>query len=276
MLNVSPKEQQADAHLLRFPSGRWALIDIADAADAPGHVMRLLQRRRVQELELVVISHFHVDHYGRLVDLLEAGARVKRVALNVPARTAADREKPWGCDWDDVQRVLGLLRERGVPYFTPKAGDVIFSEPLPDGGEVKLEVLCAYDGENTPVGRTDVNDTSIIVRLQHGNVRALFSGDLNFPLGKYLVESGGDLRADVLKAPHHGTESTAPDEFFAAVQAKAVLVPSPRALWFSPRSKRVREFYKERGVPTYVSGIHGHVTVEFERDSFRVTPQHRR
>ena len=195
------------------------------------------------------------------------------MALNVPAKAAAERERPWGCDWDDVQRVLAKLRKHGVPYFTPKAGEVIYSEPLSDGGEAKLEVICAYDGENTPIGPTDVNDTSIVVRLQHGNTRVLFTGDLNFAMGQHLVASGADLRADVLKAPHHGTESTVPDEFFEAVGAKAVLVSSPKNLWLSPRSKRVREFFKDRGVPAYVNGIHGHVTVELEKDSFRVIPQ---
>lgn len=273
MLNVNPRDHQADAHLLQLPSGRTILIDVADAGDAPGVLLRELSRRQVRRVDLIVISHFHTDHYGRLVDLLDSGVRVKRVALNVPARSAADSERPWGCDWEDVQRVLGILRERGVPYFTPAAGETIYVEPLAGGGEVALEVLCAYDGENTPIGRTDVNDTSIVVRLQHGNTRALFTGDLNFALGRHLVASGADLRADVLKAPHHGTESTVPDEFFEAVGAKAVLVPSPKNLWLSPRSKRVREFYRERGVPAYVNGIHGHVTVELKSDSFRVIPQ---
>lgn len=273
MLHVNPRDHQADTHLLEFPSGRFVLIDVADPGDQTGIVVPELKRRGVREVALIVISHFHTDHYGRLVELIESGVRVERVALNVPAKAAADRERPWGCDWDDVQRVLAVLRERNVPYFTPQAGEVIFSETLPGGGEVKLEVLCAYDGENTPIGPTDVNDTSIVVRLQHGNTRALFTGDLNFALGRHLVASGADLRADVLKAPHHGTESTVPDEFFEAVGAKAVLVPSPKNLWLSPRSKRVREFYRERGVPAYVNGIHGHVTVELKSDSFRVIPQ---
>lgn len=275
MLDVSPAQYQADCHLLRMPDGTNILIDIADAADAPNVAVPTLQRLGVRHVGLVVISHFHKDHYNRLLDLIKSGVVVDRVAVNVPDKRAAALESPsWGCDLDDVQRVLAELRAHKVPYFTPKAGDRLFECKASDGALVSLDVLCAYDGFNTPVGVTDVNDTSIVLRLSHGPTRALFTGDLNSKLGNYLVQSGMDLRADILKAPHHGGEGTVPNSFYEAVHAKALLVPTSKALWLSPRCMRTRNFFFDTKCPVYVAGIRGSVTVAMNSAGYRIILEH--
>jgi len=272
MVNVSPGNEQADCHLIEFPDGRRVIIDIADAGDAPGTALAYLKAHGITAVDLIIISHFHRDHYGRLIDLVGAGVRIGRVAVNVPSKAddAAEREKPWGFDRQDVEGVLRLLRDRGIPYFTPKAGDRLLSVPLADGGVATLDVVCLFDGFVSPVGKTDVNDTSIIVRLSHGKTRALFTGDLNAALGGFLAGSDFDLKADILKVPHHGTEGCAPNEFFARVNPKAALVPSPKGLWFSPRSQRIRDYFASHHIPTYVSGINGHVTVILTAGGFRI------
>jgi competence protein ComEC len=276
MVNVSPRMGQADCHLIEFPDGRKALIDIADAADAPGYALAYLQAHKITKIDLVVLTHFHKDHYGRLRDLITAGIKVGRVACNMPApdATGCDSEMPWGFDRKDAESVLQFLRAKNVPYFTPKAGERLIEDRLPDGKLVTLDVVCLYDGVHTPVGKTDTNDTSIIVRLSDGPTRALFTGDLNSKLGAWLAKSSFDLRADLLKAPHHGTEGCAPNEFFARVNPKAVLVPSPKTLWLSPRSKRIRDYFAAHKIPTYVSGINGNVTVTMTESGFTIHPEH--
>lgn len=270
MINVCSDGHQADSHLLSFADGTHAMIDVADGLYAEGRTLDYLQKHRVKKLRLVVISHFHADHYGSLRSLIAAGIQIERVAINLPGdRRLADREQPWGCNWEDVQSLLALLRDKQIPYFTPKAGERLLE--VKDGETLTtLDVVCLYDGINTPVGETDINDTSIIVRFTHGDTRVLFAGDLNLPLGTYLATSDFDLKADILKVPHHGTEGVAPNELFQRVSARAALVTSPRDLWYSLRSKRVRDFFHEAGVPTYVSGVHGHVVVRFSEDGFRI------
>ncbi len=270
MVNVSPNREQADCHLLEFPDGTRVLIDIADAADAPGAALEYLAARKIDRIDLIVITHFHQDHYGRLRDLLRAGVKVGRVAVNPPAsREIGDREKPWGLDWDDMQSVLELLRTNRIPYFTPKAGERLVD--LTSGGvSIHLDTICAYDGVHTPVGITDVNDTSIVLRLTHGHTRALFTGDLNGKLGQWLAANCRDLSADLLKMPHHGTEGCAPDTFYGRVQPKAALVPAPRELWLSKRSERTRTYLAQRGIPAFISGIHGNVIVSLTENTFTI------
>jgi competence protein ComEC len=274
MFNVVGKIGQADCHLLQFPDGSNILIDVADGVDVPGAALAHLNKLHIHRLALVVISHFHKDHYGRLIDVLNAGIRVDRVVLNVPNKKSADREIPWGCDWKDVQETLNELRHRGIPFATPKAGDRIFETKSKDGVVAGMDVICCFDGLNTPVGPTDVNDTSIVVRLSYGKERVLFTGDLNSAIGSYLAKSATDLAADLLKAPHHGTDATVPNAFYDRVGATAALVPSPKVFWESARSMRTRDYFIERHIPIYVSGINGDVTVTITKDSYTIHAEH--
>lgn len=274
MLMVSPRGDVADCHLLRLPGGVNVLIDAGQLGDSPGAVLGKLRAQNVTSLDLIIISHFHIDHYGALTELVDAGMTIKRVAVNVPHPAAADPELPWGCNLDHVRSVLRKLRAHRIPYFTPKIGERILETKTPAGTVVALDVVCLYDGLHTPIGRTDVNDTSIIVRLSHGPTRALFTGDLNYSLGAWLATSDFDLKADLLKAPHHGTDGAAPNEFFDRVGAKAVLVPSPKALWGSPRSMRIRNYFIDHGVPVYVSALRGDVTATLTAQGFTIATDH--
>ena len=270
MVNVTPGEGPADCHLVEMPDGGKVLIDAGDAWDSLGLCVGRLRRLGVHHLDLVVLTHFHYDHYRALRDILQAGIIVDRVALNVPNTASAKLEIPWGCNLADVAALLDELRSRHIPYFTPKAGDSLYATATSDGTIAGIDVIAAFDGLHSPLGLTDVNDTSIILRLYHGNTRALFAGDMNQALGTYLAHSDLDLRADLLKAPHHGTDGVAPNAFYDKVHSGAMLVPSPTKLWRSPRSKRTRNYCIEHKIPFYVSGPRGQVTATMTAQGYSV------
>lgn len=267
---VTPRNDVADCHLIEMPYGIKVLIDAGKLGDSPGAVVAQLKAKNIRSLDLLIISHFHIDHYGALPELLESGIAIKRVALVVPDQASADLEKPWGCNLDHVRGMLALLAANNIPYFTPMIGECLVATNTTDGTRVSLDVLGVYDGLHTPIGLTDVNGACILVRLTHGQTRALFAGDLNHAMGAYLASSPADLQADILKAPHHGTDGTVPNEFYDRVGARAVLVPSPRNLWHSARSRRTRNYYIEHHVPVYVSGLRGNVTVTLTDHGYQV------
>lgn len=270
MLNVMGRHDVADCHILNLPGGATILIDAGLLGDSPGAVVRKLQEAQVKSIDLAIISHFHIDHYGALLDVFDAGIPIRKVVVNVPDKAAADPEMPWGCNLAHVQYVLDGLDTRQIPYFTPAIGERLWEERTAAGALVTLDVVCLYDGLNTPIGRTDVNDTSILLRLSVGPTRALFTGDLNHALGAHLAQSDFDLKADVLKVPHHGVEGAAPNSFFDRVGASAALVPGPRKLWESERADRIRGYFDGKKIPTYVSGLHGDVIVTLTEKGYEI------
>jgi competence protein ComEC len=121
--------------------------------------------------------------------------------------------------------------------------------------------LYAFDADNTPAGETDINDMSAVMMLACGKTKVLFAGDLNAPIGRYIVKNKDtiSIRADILKAPHHGAEGTAANDFFQAVNPAVIVVPAPAGLWKSDRSKRIRELMRDKRC--LVNGIDGDITV---------------
>ena len=77
-----------------------------------------------------------------------------------------------------------------------------------------------------PAGRTSVsasNNSSLVIRATVGGRSILLSGDAEIEAQQSLLESGVDLRADLLKVPHHGSAYSDP-AFLAAVHAQVGII----------------------------------------------------
>ena len=94
---------QSDAVLIRSPEGKAALID----AGPSGDVVRLLRGRGVDHLDLLAISHHHVDHYGRAADVIRAFPPRLFLASDIAHTTPS------------YLRLLHLVRDRGIRAISP-------------------------------------------------------------------------------------------------------------------------------------------------------------
>lgn len=70
----------------------------------------------------------------------------------------------------------------------------------------------------------NLNDQSIIVKVQYGDIRFLFMGDAEWEAEQDLIARGMDISADVLKVGHHGSPTSTSDEFIKAVQPTYAII----------------------------------------------------
>ncbi len=184
---------QADCALLEC-GGKYALIDGGNAADGDA-VVGYLKDQGVETLELVVGTHPHEDHIGGLPDVIE----------NFDVKYAWFSHYPYTNSI--VNAFLNWCAIKDVPVIEPSIGYVFTL------GDAVLNVL-------GPV-RTDyedVNDLSLIIRVDHGDRRYLFVGDQETLAENDLLDSGADVKADVLKVGHHGSYSSSGYRFLREVQ----------------------------------------------------------
>lgn len=262
-LNMNIPTVQGDAHLLSINSTDFILIDTGPR-ETTDRLINYLKNKNCCRIQAVIITHGHQDHYGGLVPLLNSGITIDRVYFNPPAHSLVTNEW-WGCSPAEITEIEAELQKKNIPLCGIAAGTEWFL-----GKDVSLRAICAFNGLDTPIGRTDINDTSAIIMLKHGKLKMLFAADLNRPLGDYLISHSSPklLRADLLKFPHHGAEAFANDSFFCAVSPRAVIITAPKELWLSPRSERARRLTK--GCQVYVNGIEGNITVVSDGNSFRI------
>ncbi|HNW35341.1 MAG TPA: MBL fold metallo-hydrolase [Candidatus Ozemobacteraceae bacterium] len=172
---------KGDAAIIRFPDGRSCLIDTG-YADTSETVIRNLKKRGLTSLDLIVITHDHKDHAG--------------------GYPAIVREFP-------TARVIQPFDSRDDSHtLRVKPGEVLIA-----GKGFALTAL----GPSRLF--TDENDSSLVLNLAFGTVSFLFAGDILAEGQADLLKRCPNLKADVLKVPHHGTfKKNSATAFFTAVK----------------------------------------------------------
>ncbi|MEO5833860.1 MAG: ComEC/Rec2 family competence protein [Nakamurella sp.] len=176
---------------------------VFDTGPEPSVMDRCLERLGIDHVPLLVLTHLHADHVDGVAGVL-GGRTVDTVAVG-PGREPA-------AAWTTV---LQQAAAAGVPVTELALGARLTV------GTLTLFVL---GPDPSRVSRfLGPNDQSLVVMIETGSVRMLFTGDIEDVGQQSLLASGADLRADVLKIPHHGSAKLRPD-FMDAVGARIVLI----------------------------------------------------
>jgi competence protein ComEC len=197
---------QGDATLVDFPTGALWLVDgggfVGSPVD-PGRAVILpeLRARRRSRIDVMVLSHPHPDHFTGLVSVVEA------VEVGEFWDTGQGLAQGAGPTY---ARLLGLLRQRGVPVRTPAE---LCGERRAFG--VLVQVLSPCPGYRGELG---ANDNSFVIRLAVGERAYLFTGDAEHEAEEALLARGAPLRADFLKVGHHGSRTSSTPAFLDAVR----------------------------------------------------------
>ena len=275
MVDVSGSQVTGDAHLLRFPDGHVLLFDTGLYRYAKRDLVPLLAEQGVSRIDTLAVSHGHDNHYGGVELVSENTSGVGRVVFNPISRKACDQESYLnGCSYVHIRETINRLKEMGITVVQVQPGDMLYQD---SGRDIRVEVLYTHDGVSEPIGRTSVNDTSLVLKLTYGSTRVLFTADLGPAGGRYLVTQAAtgavDLGADIVTAPHHGAEVAAGNDFLDRVGAGTVLVSASANSLRSDRSRRMRHYFRDNGMAVYSSGVNGHVHVELYPGRFEIRPQ---
>ena len=273
MVHVSGDRYSGDAHLLEFPDGHIVLIDTGFDKFTRRDLIPYLDEHGIDHIDQIILSHAHRNHYGGILSLIGHLARTGSVYFNIPPESPCAKE-PWngGCDYQHVLNTRQAIRDAGVPLKNIATDDVIYQDP---GRDIILEVAYVHDGVSRPIGNTDINDTSAVLRLVYGATTVLFTADLNAQVGEYLVKNDFPLKSDIMTAPHHGVEGAAGNQFLARVDPALMMVSNSSRVWLGPRGERMRQFAADHHIPVYVTGLNGNVVVSLTRAGYGIEPERR-
>jgi len=248
-IHVSGDRQSGDANLLRMPSGKTILIDTGFERYASSNLIPALEERGVSEIDALLITHAHRNHYGAIPKLLER-FKIHRVVFTEPPEIACRRER-WamGCDLQHVSETLEKLAKQ-TKIELPSSNQIVYQE-----SRISIRALVLGDELNNP----SVNDASTLFRLDYLNSSVLFTGDISEQSAEQaLLKNHVDsIQAQAMTAPHHGVSATVSDAFYEAVNPDIVVVGVSKQAWQSERGKRTREYLASKATSTYVTGIHG-------------------
>lgn len=228
---------QGDAIVLS--AGAHTAIEI-DAGPDPIAIDRCLRGLGITDVALLMFTHFHLDHVGGIDGVLQ-GRRVGAVVTG-----------PLLDPISGVRLVDDALRAHRLKRSMLPAGSVV------DVADVRLDVLgpiVAFHGT-----RSDPNNSSLVLLASEHGLRILLPGDAEVEAQRALLESGVDLRADVLKVPHHGSAYSDP-AFLAAVHARVGLISVGAHNDYGHPSPLLLTELARLGVPTRRTDRDGDVAV---------------
>lgn len=178
---------------------------VVDTGPEPVALGGCLDRLNITRVPLVVLSHLHADHIGGLQAVFD-GRAVGAVAVG-PGRVP-------GWAWRKVESETAA---QDVPLLELRVGDR-FGWP-----GLRLDVLGPRHVSSADDG-TAVNNSSVVLRATTPAGRVLLTGDIELAAQADLLASGADLRAEILKIPHHGSRFSLP--LFLATVAPRIAVVS--------------------------------------------------
>ncbi|MCM0625266.1 MBL fold metallo-hydrolase [Lysinibacillus sp. OL1_EC] len=235
---------QGDSILIESPSGKTMLID-GGVKGAGQQIVSYLKELGINKLDIVVATHPDADHIGGLIPVLD----------NMTIEQFYDSGKVHTSQ--TFEEMLTRIDEKNIPYHVPKIGDDIEFDK-----DVNVKVLNANDQA------TDNNDASIVLKMTYGNVSFLLTGDAGVALEKEMLQY--DVKATVLKAGHHGSNTSSSEEFIQAVKPKVAILSYGEDNKYGHPHAEVVDRLQAIGSKIYATADLGTITVSTDGVNYTV------
>ena len=145
---------QADCTLIEN-DGKYALIDAGNNEDGP-LLVKYFESLGIKEFECVFATHAHEDHIGGMDDIIN-NFKIKNFYMPDAITTTKTFED-----------VLTALENNKVTFKTPTTGETF---------KLQAEVPATFTVLSVNSDESNLNDTSIVLKLKYNTTTFLFMGD---------------------------------------------------------------------------------------------------
>lgn len=161
-------------------------------------------------INYVVSSHPHVDHVAGLSAVLNAA----------PVDVILTPTLEW--DSKSFRKMIEYADLSGTPVVIPEEG-----ETFPLGGATVTVLHCwpdVFDSAFIEAYGSRTNDSSIVLRIDYGKTSFIITGDAEDWSEYMMIDSGLNLKGDVLRIAHHGSQYSSTMQFLQAVQPEYAVI----------------------------------------------------
>lgn len=209
-------------------------------------VVPYLKGSGISKVDLLVLSHADADHAEGADELFELLA-IDRLHLSP-----------------------GSEREAIMQELAPYAEEAALERPMRGSSWQSAGVRFSYlsPGDRDYNG----NDDSLVLLMESGEFKVLFTGDLEARGEQELVAAyGGKIEGvDVLKAGHHGSNSSSTEEFLAAASPALSVFSTGKDNRYGHPAREVVERFRRMGLPTLNTADSGTIEVRFQEGKLEI------
>lgn len=224
---------QADAALV-ICDGKTMLIDGGNSADS-NLIYSFLKARNITHLDYIIATHAHEDHVGGL-----SGALNYATAGTVYCPVRSYSSKAFNNFASNVQKQGKSIT---IPTNSTK-----FSL-----GSAQCTVLAV----NTS---SDLNNSSIVLRIVYGSTSFLFTGDAEREVEQAMINRGVPLKSTVLKVGHHGSYTSSSYQFLWNVMPTYAVISCGKDNSYGHPHDEVLSRLRDADVTLFRTDLQGDIT----------------
>lgn len=193
---------QGDSALI-ICDGKAMLVDSGEK-EYYAFVEYHLKKKGISKLDLVVATHPHSDHIGSMSKIIENYEIGTLLMPEINEEIIPDTEK--------YRELKETLKNNSVQSEYVKAGDVY------NLSDAEIKIL-------SPLRQSEeVNNMSVVFMLTYGDKSFLFTGDIEKDAENALVNAGTELKCDVLKIAHNGSDTSTSEEFLERADPQIAVI----------------------------------------------------
>ncbi len=200
---------QGDAAFIEFPGGKRMLIDTGDRTFRRDYgelvVAPFFVRQGIKRIDVLSLSHPHSDHIGGAPYLL------KHFMVG----------EIWETEFDTKSYIFQEIRDiadsLGIPIKQIRSGDC-----FPVDRFATLYVL--HPSKMYLEKEPTLNNSSCVLKLTHGVVDFLFTGDVEVHAERRIRYWQDFLASEVVKVPHHGSPTSSSKDLLTEIKPQIALV----------------------------------------------------
>ncbi|MEI3605347.1 MBL fold metallo-hydrolase [Pseudogracilibacillus sp. SE30717A] len=238
---------QGDATLFQFSDGKENYTILYDTGDWLGNqVPKYLNDKKIDYIDLVIISHPHADHIGQLQKVMES-FDVGEVWMTGNATNTKV-----------FQSAMEAVLQSDADYEEPTAGD------LYDIGPLELYVLHPAKLSG------GLNEDSLSINMTFGQISFLFTGDAYKEQELSMLNYPDHIQADFLHVGHHGSNTSSDSSFIEAVSPTYAIYSAGTDNSYGHPHQEVVQLFKDTGITLYGTDVNGTITVQTDGKDYEV------
>lgn len=250
---------QGDSTLIITPTDKKILIDSGGSETGSFDVGKntlvpYLLDRKIISLDYICISHFDSDHCDGFKYLLN-NIKVKNIILS------KQYEKT-----DNFEEIMNIVNKKKINILKVEVGDILNVDKF-----VRFKIFSPGKFLTN-----DINDNSIVMKLEYNKFSCLFTGDISKKIEQDLVKKyGNELESTILKVAHHGSKTSSDESFIKQVAPKISLIGVGKNNKFGHPNEEVLKILEAINSKIYRTDIQGEIFIKVDKNSsIRVNTTH--
>ena len=256
------KEQQLTIQMIDVGQGDAILIRTAeqviliDTGDVPARakLAAFLRHQGIRTIDKVIITHPHADHLGGMAEIF-AGFTVKQVYDSGQQSTTALYRK-----------YLTVIKQKNIPFTILAAGDQV---DFGNGAVFKV-----FGPRKPWITEEALNNNSVTGKLVYGRFSMLFTGDAEKAAENRMRQDySSELKATVLKSPHHGSKTSSSLPFLRAVAPEAVVISAGADNEYKHPHEVTLKKYDAVKARVYRTDLNGTITITSDGQNYQIAKE---